>query len=76
VGATGIVRRLIELAQTLDADASVTARTPFPCEPTTRIGAAHHDAVIEEVPHVVAANGSRNGASAASASITTNGHAP
>lgn len=37
VGATGIVRRLIELAHTLDSDGTNTAHAPFPTEPTTRI---------------------------------------
>ncbi|MDP9257463.1 MAG: STAS domain-containing protein [Actinomycetota bacterium] len=34
VGATGIVRRLIELTQTLDADSPLTARKPSPRKPT------------------------------------------
>ena len=33
VGATGIVRRVIELAHTLDDEAGDTARAPFPAEP-------------------------------------------
>ena len=39
VGATGSVRRLIELAHTLDAEPDATARAPFPTELTTTIAA-------------------------------------
>jgi anti-anti-sigma factor len=39
VGATGIVRRLIELAHALDRETEDPARAPFPAEPTTRIWA-------------------------------------
>jgi anti-anti-sigma factor len=39
IGATGVVRRLIELAHTLDAKPDATARAPFPTESTTTIAA-------------------------------------
>jgi anti-anti-sigma factor len=39
VGATGIVRRLIDLAHTLDDEAGEPARAPFPAETRTRVGA-------------------------------------
>ena len=44
VGATGIVRRLIDLAHTLDNEAGETTHAPFPAEPRTRVAAQHQDA--------------------------------
>ena len=66
VGATGIVRRLIELAHTLDSDGTSTARAPFPTEPTTRIGQAESAAAPVD--------GARNTLAAGIA--TANGTAP
>ena len=40
VGATGIVRRLLELAQTIGSAAEATAQSPAPGEPTTTVTAA------------------------------------
>jgi anti-anti-sigma factor len=57
VGATGIVRRLIELAHTLDSDGTNTAHAPFPCEPTTRIGPENGDGT-SAVPTRADMNGS------------------
>jgi len=37
IGASGIVKRLIELAHTIDAKPDATAHAPFPPETTTRI---------------------------------------
>jgi anti-anti-sigma factor len=71
VGATEIVRRLIELARVLDAESAGALGLPFPCDLTTRVGAKHRD----EVARVAVTNGSRNGLSVASASIITNGNA-
>jgi anti-anti-sigma factor len=73
VGATGIVRRLIELAHTLDSDGTNTAQAPFPCEPTTRVGVEHRDDTARPIHHA-ALNGSRRGISATSIS-STNGDA-
>ena len=39
VGATGIVRRLLELAQTIGSAAEATAHSPAPGEPTTTVTA-------------------------------------
>ena len=39
VGATGIVRRLIDLAHALDDEGRDTLRAPFPTEPKTRVAA-------------------------------------
>jgi anti-anti-sigma factor len=75
VGATGIVRRLIELARVLDAESAGALGLPFPCEPTTRVSAEHRDGVIDEVARVAATNGSRSGLRVASASIIANGNA-
>lgn len=72
VGATGIVRRLIELAHTLDSDGTNTARAPFPTEPTTRVVAHRSDHA--EPTHHGATNGSRPSVSATSIS-GTNGDA-
>jgi anti-anti-sigma factor len=49
VGATGIVRRVIELARALDAKSNGALGLPFTSEPTTRVAAEHHDAIIEAV---------------------------
>jgi anti-anti-sigma factor len=38
IGASGIVKRLIELAHTIDAKPDATSRAPFPAETTTRLG--------------------------------------
>jgi anti-anti-sigma factor len=43
IGATGIVKRLIELAHTIDAKPDATARAPFPAEAT--LGAETQDAI-------------------------------
>jgi anti-anti-sigma factor len=59
VGATGIVRRLIALAHTLDNEAAGTIQAPFPAEPRTRITAQH-----EALPAF--ANGATAGASSPS----------
>jgi anti-anti-sigma factor len=62
VGATGIVRRLIELTQVLDAETTGAAGAPFAGELTARI-------VVESVsdnsfaPEKIAANGNRDEAS-------------
>lgn len=39
IGATGIVKRLIELAHTIDAKPDATARAPFPAERALWLGA-------------------------------------
>jgi anti-anti-sigma factor len=44
VGATGIVRRVIELAQRLDAESAGAHGHPLAGEPTTRIAAKHYEA--------------------------------
>ena len=67
VGATGIVRRLLDLANTLDGEAGEAgeaAHAPFPAEPRTTIAARHSD-------QPVSANGDCAGA--ASPSKTPNG---
>ena len=64
VGATGIVRRLLDLANTLDGEAGEAAHAPFPAEPRTTIAAQHSD-------QPVSANGDCAGA--ASTSKTPNG---
>lgn len=69
VGATGIVRRLIELAHTLDSDGTHAAGATLPCEPTTTVAAAQHDTV--QPLHRAALNGSRRGVSAAAISHTS-----
>ena len=72
VGATGIVRRLIELAHTLDSDGTNTARAPFPCEPTTRVGQTGEADV--SAPRRVPVNGARPGV-AATRAAQANGNA-
>ena len=52
IGASGIVKRLIELAHTIDAKPDATAHAPFPPETTTRIGVqtpAHDTALTDEL---------------------------
>jgi anti-anti-sigma factor len=73
VGASGIVRRLIELAHTLDADTTDAAPAPFPSEPAQRTGAERLH-VVSEPAQQAAVNGSRADLSVAAA-ITTNGKA-
>ena len=63
VGATGIVRRLIDLARTLDDEPGETTRAPFPAEPSTKLAAQHQDG-----------RGSVNGARAGSTSTPPNGN--
>ena len=43
VGATGIVKRLIDLAHTIDATPDANARAPFPAERTLWLGATVND---------------------------------
>jgi anti-anti-sigma factor len=58
VGATGIVRRLLELAHTLDAEGQIIAsQAPYPCDATTRIGAELTDGSSSPRSR----NGARNG---------------
>jgi anti-anti-sigma factor len=73
VGANGIVRRVIELAHSLDSDTADTAPAASPSEPTTIVGAEQRDAIAEPMHHA-ARNGSRRGAGATS--VATNGKAP
>ena len=76
VGATGIVRRLIELAHTLDSDGTtgttIAARAPFPSEPATALVAQNGKAAAE--PARAAVNGSRRNVTAKSI-CSTNGDA-
>jgi anti-anti-sigma factor len=44
VGATGIVRRMIELAHVLDAQSAGALGQPLASEPTTRVAAQQHEA--------------------------------
>jgi anti-anti-sigma factor len=46
VGATGIVRRMIELARMLDAKNCRSLGEPLTGEPTTRFAAQQHDATL------------------------------
>jgi anti-anti-sigma factor len=62
VGATGIVRRLIDLAHSLDNEAGETEHAPFPAEPKTRVTAQHEE---------LAASASTNGVPAGAASTST-----
>ena len=68
VGATGIVRRLIELAHTLDSDGTtgttIVAHAPFPSEPTTTVAAQNGNAPAQ--PTRAAVNGSRRNVGATS----------
>jgi anti-anti-sigma factor len=61
IGASGIVKRLIELAHTIDAKPDATARAPFPAENATWIG-------VETTDAVVSSNGSSQRISAATSS--------
>ena len=45
IGASGIVKRLIELAHTIDAKPDATARAPFPAERTLWLGANVSDSM-------------------------------
>jgi anti-anti-sigma factor len=74
VGATGIVRRLIELAHTLDCDDTNTAAASFPCERTTRIGSQNGNGT-SAVPSPAALNGSERQTTTA-ANASANGNAP
>ena len=65
VGATGIVRRLIDLSQALDHEDQKSPRAPFPTEPTVRVAAQFAEAVPLERATV---NGTHLGAAAASGS--------
>ena len=49
IGASGIVKRLIELAHTIDAKPDATAHAPFPPETTTRIAVqtASYDTALD-----------------------------
>jgi anti-anti-sigma factor len=70
VGATGIVRRLMDIAHTIDNEAGETARAPFPAEPRTRIIAQYQD----QTPVAARQVGAQNGAAAvAASSISPNG---
>jgi anti-anti-sigma factor len=60
IGASGIVKRLIELAHTIDAKPDATAHAPFPAEATTTIGADATNPNVANAP----AQGSRNGSRA------------
>jgi anti-anti-sigma factor len=71
VGATGIVRRLIDVAHTLDSESAETAQPPFPAEPRTRIAAQHLDQAPAFDLQPVSTNGT--GLGAAAASISPNG---
>jgi anti-anti-sigma factor len=62
VGATGIVRRLIDLAHTLDDEAGEPTRAPFPAEPRTRVRAQHQD------EHAPASGASGRGAATSNSS--------
>ena len=73
VGATGIVRRLIELAHTLDSDDTKTAGAPFPCEPTTGISSQNGNGT-SAVPAPASLNGSDLQTTAA-AKASANGNA-
>ena len=73
VGATGIVRRLIELAHTLDSDDTDTAPAPPAREPTTRLVARPRDNGSAQPAHA-AVNGSQRTVNASSVS-STNGDA-
>jgi len=66
VGATGIVRRLIDLADTLDGESADTAQAPFPAEPSTRVSAEHHDSVTASAIHAASENGAGRSAAVAS----------
>ena len=46
VGATGIVRRTIELAHVLDAESARALGQPLAGEPTTRVAAQPHEATL------------------------------
>jgi anti-anti-sigma factor len=69
VGATGIVRRLIDLAHTLDQEESPDpAHAPFPAEPSTRVAAGYRDAVPATAIHAASENAAGIGAAVASSS--------
>ena len=74
VGATGIVRRLIELSHTLDADTADAAPTPSRSRPTTRVAAECRDDVSAPARQL-AVNRSRAGVRIAAASTAANGKA-
>lgn len=78
VGATGIVRRIMDLARVLDAESTIASSPPFPCEPSTRVGATLLHIAPDDATAGVLANGASNGASNGRdpAAITTNGKAP
>ena len=68
VGATGIVRRLIDLAHALDDAGRDTLRAPFPAEPKTRIVAEYENAVPRAAAHGAAASITTHLGAAASSS--------
>lgn len=68
VGATGIVRRLIDLAHALDTETADTARAPFPAEPSTRLAAEYRDGVPAAPIHAPSENGAGRGAAVAASS--------
>jgi anti-anti-sigma factor len=60
IGASGIVKRLIELAHTIDAKPDATAHAPFPAEATTWIGAEASDAIAATNGSVQSINATTN----------------
>ena len=54
VGATGIVRRAIELAQMLDAETARALGHPLASKPTTRLAARHEATFSSSRTHVTA----------------------
>jgi len=51
IGATGIVKRLIELAHTIDGKPDATARAPFPAEARTTLAAETQDTIVTRTTH-------------------------
>jgi anti-anti-sigma factor len=85
VGATGIVRRLIDLTRALDAEGTDAEGSPFPGELTARVRAASLAAGSRNADDVAAngnGNGNGNGKNASNgngnrrAATTRNGDAP
>jgi anti-anti-sigma factor len=69
VGATGIVRRLIELTRVLDAESAAANDSPFAAEATTRVATEHPQELEQEIVMKGDGTGRR-------AAITTNADAP
>lgn len=67
VGATGIVRRLIDLADTLDNENPDPVHAPFPAAPSTRVAAEYQDVPAAAI-HAAAENGAGIGAAVAASS--------